>query len=227
MFAIRPEPGLSTTISAGQKLGLDVFGEALFEIQPIPWTAPDPATVDALLIGSANAIRHGGPQLDLLLGKPVHAVGKTTAEIATAAGFQVEATGQGGLQSLLDAQKKGAASWLRYLRLSGRERVRLNVSAGIDIEERIVYQAAPLRMSAFFEKRLRSGGIVLLHSAAAARHFAEECSRLGLPKQELSLAALGPRIAAAAKGGWAEILYTNTPDDAALLALVKHMCQDH
>lgn len=227
IFAIRPQPGLSATISAARELGFDIVGEPLFEIRPVPWAAPDPATIDALLIGSANAIRHGGAQLDMLRSKPVYAVGKTTAEIAAIAGFNVERIGKGGLQSLLDARKNADAPPLQYLRLSGAERVPLDVPAGISIEERIVYRAAPLGISAGFEKCLRSGGIVLLHSAAAARHFTDECARLGIVKKAISLAALGPRITACAQGDWAEIRHASSPDDVALLALVKDMCQDH
>lgn len=226
VFAIRPQPGLAATIAAARTLGLDIFGEPLFEIQPIPWSPPDPGGVDALLIGSANAIRHGGQQLDRLRNTPVHAVGQTTAAIAHEAGFAVEQTGEGGLQSLIDAQLSAAGAPLRYLRLSGSENVSLKVPAGMQIEERIVYRAAPLTISSEFEKHLRFGGVVMLHSAAAARHFTDECARLGVPTEKLLLAALGPRISAPIEGNWANLRHANTPNDAALLALVKDMCQD-
>jgi uroporphyrinogen-III synthase len=227
IFAIRPEPGLAATVSAGRGMGLDIIGEPLFEIEPVPWTAPDPACVDAVLIGSANAVRHGGSQLHLLRGKPFYAVGNTTAEIAANAGFDVERIGKGGMQSLLNPQKDAGAATLNYLRLSGAERVELVVPRGINIEERIVYQSAPISISAELENRLRIGGIVLLHSAAAARHFADECDRLNLPRKAFSLAAFGPRITTEIGSDWAEIRHADRPDDAALLALVKHMCQDH
>jgi uroporphyrinogen-III synthase len=227
IFAIRPEPGLAATLSAGLDLGLDIIGDPMFEIEPLAWTAPDPAFVDAVLIGSANAVRHGGPQLDLLRGKPFYAVGNTTAEIASSAGFDVERIGEGGLQSLLNPQKDAGAATLNYLRLSGAERVELVVPRGISIEERIVYRSAPISISDELENRLQFGGIVLLHSAAAARHFADECDRLNLPRKAFSLAALGPRITTEIGSDWAEIRHADRPDDAALLALAKHMCQDH
>lgn len=226
IFAIRPQPGLEATLTSARELGLDIYGEPLFEIQSVPWTAPDPDTFDGLLIGSGNAIRHGGPQLVSFRSKPVHAVGRTTAAIAAKAGFDVEQIGSGGLQSLLDAHKNVHSARYRYLRLCGAERVALETSAEIVVEERIVYRAIALGISPELEKRLRSGGIVLLHSAAAARHFSDECARFGIPKAALCLAALGPRIAVCAGEGWAEVRHAITPDEIALLALVKHMCQD-
>ncbi|MDZ4307074.1 uroporphyrinogen-III synthase [Allopontixanthobacter sp.] len=226
IICIRPQPGLAATISAGRSMGLEIVGEPLFAIRSVPWTAPDPATVDALLIGSANVFRHGGPQLERLRGIPVHAVGSTTAELAAEAGFAVERIGSGGLQSLMQAEGSTSDSGRRYLRLSGAERVALDVPAGSVIEERIVYEAVPLAISPGFERRLRAGGIVLLHSAAAARHFAGECNRLCIPREALSLAALGPRITDGLAAGWRAVRHANVPTDAALLALAGDMCQD-
>ncbi len=208
-------------------MGMDIHGEPLFEIRPLQWDLPDPATVDALLIGSANAIRHGGPQLDLLRGKPVHAVGKVTADLAINAGFTVERIGMGGVQSLLRPGNHVGSTPLRFLRLSGAERVDLDMPAGVRIEERTVYQAAPVCISPHFAKLLQSGGIVLLHSAAAARHLAEECARLGIATNALVLAALGPRVTGDSGGDWGGIHHAASPNDSALLALAKDMCQDH
>ena len=204
-----------------------MYGEHLFEIRPVPWAAPDPDTFDALLIGSANAIRYGGAGLDQLRGKPVHAVGRTTAELAKKAGFSVERVGEGGLQSLIDAHRRTGSEAQRYLRLSGAERVALDVPEGVGIEERIVYRAAPIGISDELAKRLQSGGIVLLHSAAAARHFADQCERLGIPTGALALAAFGPRVTEGLGGDWAAIRHADSPNDTALLALAKDMCQNH
>ncbi len=226
VFAIRPQPGLSATLSAGRALGLDIQGEPLFEILPAHWDVPDPATIDALLIGSANAIRHGGPQLDLLRSKPVYAVGKMTADLAIEAGFSVERIGNGGMQSLLQPGNHAGSAPMRFLRLCGAERVALDVPGGVSVEERTVYQAAPTCILPNFAKLLQSGGIVLLHSAAAARHFADECARLGIATNALVLAALGPRVTEDIGGDWGGIHHAASPNDSALLALAKDMCQD-
>ena len=64
VIAIRPEPGLSATVERGRKLGLAIERCPLFEVRPVRWEAPDAARFDVLLIGSANAIRHGGDWLE-------------------------------------------------------------------------------------------------------------------------------------------------------------------
>ena len=40
------------------------------------------------------------------------------------------------------------------------------------------------------------------------------------------IAALGQRIAQAAEGGWGEVAVAALPNDTALLALARQMCQD-
>jgi uroporphyrinogen-III synthase len=67
--------------------------------------------------------------------------------------------------------------------------------------------------------------LVLLHSAATARHFAAECDRLGLKRGAIALAVLSPRLAAAAGAGWAAVHVASRPDEAALLALARNLCQ--
>ena len=74
-------------------------------------------------------------------------------------------------------------------------------------------------------KLLRTGSIVLLHSANAAAHFANECSRMDVKRDQIRLACLGPRIADAAGNGWAEKTIAEQPNDSALLVLVKNMCK--
>lgn len=217
---IRPEPGCSATVAAARALGLEAQGEPLFEVRPREWTMPE-GGFDALLIGSANALRHGGPQLGGLTGLPVYAVGETTAEVARTAGFTVAASGQGGLQDLLDQLDPAHR---RLLRLAGEERVELAPPPGIELIERVVYASEPLPMPDSLATALRDGGIVLLHSAAAARHFAAECDRLAIPRAALSLACIGPRVGAAAGSGWALIQSAAEPTDAALLALARGMC---
>ena len=57
LLVLRPEPGASATAGRARTLGLDPVLMPLFEIEPIAWTAPDPAGFDALLLTSANAVR--------------------------------------------------------------------------------------------------------------------------------------------------------------------------
>jgi len=222
LFAIRPEPGLSATIGAAARLGLEVEGTPLFVIEPVQWEAPDPAGIDGLLLGSANALRHGGGALDAYAGKPAYVVGEATALAARERGLPIAATGSGGLQSLLDGLE--GRGGLRLLRIAGAEHVALTPPDGITLVTRVAYASVPRPMGRAFAARLRGGGVVLLHSAAAARHFAGECDRLGVARQGLRIAALAPRIAEAAGSGWAACRAAQSPNEAALLALARDMC---
>lgn len=217
ILAIRPEPGLTATLKAGRALGLPISGEALFEIRYVEWVAPDPASIDALLIGSANAIAHGGAALDNFRGKPVYAVGRTTAEAARDAGFEVAAIGQGGLQNVLGT----VSAPTRLLRVAGAEHVPLTPPDGVEIHTCVAYESVALPLSTSIANTLSKGAIVLLHSAAAASHFAKECQRLALDRAQISLAVLGPRIVPAAGEGWRSIHVPPAPTDNALLEMAR------
>ncbi|KPP88248.1 uroporphyrinogen-III synthase [Erythrobacter sp. HL-111] len=219
VIAVRPEPGLAATLALARDMGIEAEGVALFEIRARAWTEPDPESVDALLVGSANAFLHGGPALARFAGKPVHAVGEKTAEAARAAGFAVAATGSGGLQQVLDSVRPPA----RLLRVAGATHVPLEPPEGVRITTVIAYESAALPMPARLAGRLAAGALVLLHSAEAARHFASESDRLGVARSAVSLAALAPRIAEAAGAGWRAIHVAPEPGDAALLHMVRDM----
>jgi len=222
VIAIRPEPGCAATVARGPQVGLAIEGWPLFEVVALPWTPPPAERIDALLLGSANAVRCAGPGLAAFRGRPAYAVGSVTAAAAEAAGLPVAATGGRGLQPLLQRVRPPRT----LLRLAGEEHVPLRPPLGVVIETRIVYRSASLPMPAALAGRLREGGLVLLHSAAAARHFAAECDRLDVPRAGVALAALGPRIAEAAGAGWRALRAADEPREAALLALARDMCHD-
>jgi uroporphyrinogen-III synthase len=225
LLALRPEPGLAATLAKARALGLPITGHPLSAIRPLAWDCPDPATFDALLIGSANAILHGGPHLARLTAKPVYAVGEATAAAARAAGFTVALTGSGGLQGVLDALPSLGTAPCHLLRIAGEEHVPLTPPSGVTFAEVIAYRSEALPLDP--DAPLLSSGeaLVLLHSAATASHFAAECDRLSLARTRITLAALGPRIAAAAGEGWAAIHTAATPDEHALLQLPFDLCQ--
>ena len=93
VVVLRPEPGASETVARARKLGLDAVAIPLFEVEPMDWTAPEAGGFDGLLLTSANAVRHGGEQLQSLRGLPVYVVGKSTGGAAREAGFDVKSVG--------------------------------------------------------------------------------------------------------------------------------------
>jgi uroporphyrinogen-III synthase len=223
VIVIRPQPGCDATLAAARALGLQAHGFPLFEVRPIAWEPPEPDEVDALLLGSANALRHAGSALGRYRAKPAYAVGASTAEAARQAGLDVVATGVGGLETVLPLLQPGHH---RLLRLAGRERVKLAPPTGVSIDERVVYASEPLRLPPDLEALLARPAVVLLHSAEAARHFAEQCDARGIARGVIAVAALGPRVALAAGHGWRAMAEAENPSDTALLALARQMCQD-
>lgn len=219
---VRPQPGADTTAAAARRLGLDARTFPLFTVQAVEWEAPEADAIDALLIGSANALRHGGPGLAQFRGKPAYAVGQATAAACQEAGLTVAATGRGGLEGVLT----NIAGPARLLRLAGREHIALSPPPGVELIERIVYASDPLQISAQLADLLRERAILLLHSASAASHFANECDRMNLDRARIALATIGPRVTAACGPGWAEVATAAMPDDAALLAQARQLCQN-
>ena len=223
LVIIRPEPGNAASTELAQSLRMEAHGYPLFDVIPRSWEAVPPERADALLIGSANVFRHGGRGLAVLKNLPVYAVGEVTAAAARAAGFALAATGTGTLQSLL-SELDGAHR--RVLRLAGEERVALSLPSGVTMEERVVYASVALPFPAALAALLREPAIIALHSAEAARHLSAQCVTHGIRRAPLRIAALSARISAAAGDGWGDVAAAAYPDDKALLALARQMCQD-
>lgn len=222
VLTIRPTLRAQNTLAAGAARGLEIASFPLSQVIPLEWTAPDPAGVDALLVGSANAFRHGGPQLARFQGKPVYAVGPATATAATKRGFRVRLAGDGGLQAVIDQVTHRP---VRLLRLAGQRHVPINAPDGITLSTVEVYRLEDLPMSDAMADLLRAGALVLLHSAGSAEQFRSQCQARSLDLSAIRLAALGPRIAEAAGEGWGAVRWPDQPANGALLDLAADMCQ--
>jgi uroporphyrinogen-III synthase len=223
LVVIRPEPGNAATVAAARQLRMEAHSFALFEIAPKSWEAVPPDQFDALLLGSAQVLRHGGRGLAALKGLPVYAVGETTAQAAREAGFVVAQTGETNLQALL-AQLD--PNHRRLLRLAGEDRVALTLPKGVTMDERVVYASKARPFPSELVELLREPAIITLHSAEAARHLASQCVGHGIKRARIRIAAMSNRIAAAAGDGWGEVAVASYPEDKALLALARQMCQD-
>jgi uroporphyrinogen-III synthase len=223
LVVIRPEPGNAASVAAARQLRMEAHGFALFEIAPKSWEAVPPGQFDALLVGSAQVFRHGGRGLASLKDLPVYAVGEVTAQAAREAGFTVVHTGETNLQALianLDPAHR------RLLRLAGEDRVAITLPKGAAMDERVVYASKARPFPPELTGLLGEPAILALHSAEAARHLAAQCVGHGIKRARLRIAALSNRIAAAAGDGWGEVAVAAYPEDKALLALARQMCQD-
>ena len=209
LLLLRPQPGLAVSVAGARGLGLTVVEAPLFVVEPVAWEVPAEPP-DALLITSANAVRHGGAVLAKLRDLPVHAVGAATAQAAHDAGFDVVSTGTSGVEALL----RSIDTARRLLWLAGADRKAL---FGKGLDAIVVYRTVPL------ETRLPplDDMVVAVHSARAAARLAELADERGACR----VAAISADAAAAAGAGWECVEVASKPTDAALLALAARLCQ--
>ena len=219
LLILRPEPGASATAKRARAMGLNPVSLPLFVTEPLEWTAPEPKSIDALLVTSAAAMRHGGAALMTLKALPLFAVGEATAAAARAAGFTQIIVGDADGEASLTAAAQ--AGYRRILRLVGQDHRPL-AHVDVALETRLVYAAKSLQAPHALEKHLSKPAIVLVHSPRAAAHFATLC----LARQDITLVAISIAAAERAGSGWAECLIAQTPTDNAMLALAAQVCEN-
>ncbi len=220
LLIIRPLPGAGATADRGVAAGFTPVIMPLFTVSPATWAVPGAAEYDAMLITSANALRHGGTGLLKLQGLPVYAVGAATAAAAQEAGFTVAASGTRGSAEIL--QQAFSDKRRRILWLAGANTTGLNAPSGMKLDQIIVYQSAALPAPPGFPDILKQKDMVTaLHSPRAARHFASQCDVSGAKRESIMLAALSPAVAIAAGQGWRHVAVADAPNDTALLCAAK------
>lgn len=219
ILILRPEPGASHTAAHIKEMGLQAHKLPLFEVRPTPWQCPDPDDFDALLLSSANAIRHGGEGVARLRTLPVYAVGGTTAAVARDAGFSVAGVGSGGIEGLSPLLARDGRT--RLLRLVGRDH-RPFAPEGASVETIGVYAAEPL---AARSDGLPRNAIALLYSVRSAEAFSALVDRCGADRAGLALVAISPTVLGAAGDRWAATACATTPDEASLLSALENMLE--
>lgn len=209
-LVLRPEPGASATVARLAAAGLEAVAVPLFAVEPVDWALPA-GGFDALLLTSANAVRHGG-DLARVRGLPVVAVGAATAAAARAAGLDVRWTGDGDAAAAVALVPAGT----RLLHLAGRDRVALDGVAAVTVYESVACHRTREDLAA------AEGGVVLLHSTRAAARFAALAAGL----RDVRVAALSAAVAAAAGTGWAAVAVAARPTDAALVEAAVSLAID-
>jgi uroporphyrinogen-III synthase len=210
LVVLRPEPGASRTAARAKALGLREVRVPLFAIVPMEWEAPDTGDFDALILTSANAVRHGGEVLLKLRSLPVHAVGEATAAMARAAGFRVVSIGERGSRSM--PLPRGQ----RLLHLAGRDHLPIPGTTSIAVYEARAVDAPE--------------GINHLGNCVALVHSARAGARLAMLVQDrsrIAIAAISTAAADACGPGWLTIDAASEPNDSALLALAARLCESH
>ncbi len=217
LFVLRPEPGASATVEAARAEGLDAVPMPLFRIEPVAWEAPEAGGFDAVLLTSANGVRHAGDQLLQLRGLKAYCVGKATAAAARGAGFGAAAVGEAGVERLLAS----IAPDERLLHLAGEDRTDVADEDG-RLTVLTVYRAVELPPPAGIEAV--QGAVVTLHSARAARRFAALVDACGINRSRIAVAAISETVLNEAAKGWAQAEAADTPTSPSLLALARSMC---
>lgn len=212
ILVLRPEPGASDTVRRARDRGLEARAVPLFTVAPVAWSVPDLARFDALLLTSANAVRHGGERLTDLRGLPVHAVGQATATAAREAGFDIASSGDDGVDRLLGSIDPE----LRLLHLCGADRREPN-DARQQIMTLSVYRATAVETP---DLSAVEGGVATIHSPRAGARFAE----LIADRSSIAIAAISEPAAQAVGTGWRSVDVADQPSDDALLALAARLC---
>ena len=223
VLILRPEPGATATAARSRALGLLPFVFPLFTVRPLGWAAPGTTHIDAVLLTSANAARHGGTELEPFLGLPCYAVGEATAESAREAGFSDIRTGPSDVEAVHALMVEDRV--LCAFHPCGREHRPLP-RPGPGIMEMQVYAADAVNiLPAAAETAIAAGALVLVHSPRAGSLLAG----LVRDRGQVRIAAISPAAAEAAGPGWRSVDVAAAPRDEALLELAAKLCQteDH
>ena len=212
VLVLRPEPGASATAEKARERALDAVAMPLFQVEPLPWKAPETSSFDALLLTSANSVRSGGEQLMSLRGLPVYAVGEATAEAAREKGFDIRSTGDSGADRLLGS----IAPDIRLLHLCGDHK-KAPEAVRQAITSIPVYRSDVIPNVDLGDVR---DTVALIHSARAGRRFAELVEH----RSDTAIAAISAAAAEGVGGGWAAFEAAEAPNDDALLALAARLC---
>jgi uroporphyrinogen-III synthase len=213
VLILRPEPGAGETLRRAKEQGLDAAAVPLFTVEPVAWEVPDQGGFDALLLTSANAVRHAGEGLKALRGLPAYAVGEATAEAAREAGFDIKGTGDAGVERLLGSIEAD----IKLLHLCGDDRKQ--AEARQEIVPLVVYRATEVAAP---DLSAAAGSVALVHSPRAARRLAELVEQ----KAGVAVAAISAAAANEAGEGWETVEIADQPRDDALLALAARLCKN-
>lgn len=209
---LRPEPGASATLARATAAGIDAVAVPLFEIVALPWDAPDADAFGALLLTSANAVRHGGDGIERVRHLPAYCVGEPTAAAAREAGLVIAAIGGSDVAALELHLPPG----LRLLHLTGRNHRSVEGAEAVHVYESRAIEPPP-SLAAL------AGGVAMVHSPRAGARLAGLVDRRG----DIAIAAISAAAAAACGTGWRALASIQTPGDGALLALAAALCQKH
>ncbi len=221
VLILRPEPGATRTAQAAAALGLDPHIHSLFAPQPVDWTAPDPASFDALLVTSAHMANLAGRALAQYHGLPTYAVGEATAQSLRDHGFADLTVGEGDGSAI--AARIASDGHARVLHLGGTTTAPIEAGP-LAVTHIAVYSMLPADPGPALLRDAVPGAVCLVHSPRAGKSIA----RILPPpsRTTLHLIAISPAALAASRTGWASAQAPSRPRDDDMLALAVRLCED-
>jgi uroporphyrinogen-III synthase len=238
LLVTRPEPDASRTAAVLRARGHDVMLAPLLGIEPAPDADLGPGPWGGVLITSANAVRPiaAHPRRREVLGLPLFAVGRRSAEAARAAGFAEVMSADGDaadLARLVAARDRSpqAAGHVRLplLYLAGEDRAGdlegALAAQGIAARMVVVYRAViATALPGDVKDALAAGNIdgVLHYSRRSADAFVALAlaALIDIKKLTTKHYCVSAQVAVPLRDAGAATLAAATPDEAALFALI-------
>ncbi|WP_397580815.1 uroporphyrinogen-III synthase [Sphingorhabdus sp.] len=219
LLIIRPQPGADATAHRMRAAGHEPILMPLFSIEHLPVQRISADGYDAILLTSGNAARAALEFLTHDHAKPVYAVGSATASALHSLSVPVAKTGSEGVDTLV--RRAVADGHQRLLWLAGEDHSPIPHIHGVSIDIEIVYRSATVSTPDDFVRQVTDSDAVILHSSRAARHFADLCAIMGVPRADVTLAAFSNAIAKASGENWGAMIIADAPNDAALLKAIQ------
>ena len=230
VLVTRPEPGASRTAARLRELGFEPVVLPLSETHALPVALETLPRAAALLMTSANAVRHvPADVLRQLADLPCHVVGPKTAAVAREAGLSVVETGSGDARHLAERIAPSLAG-RTVVYLCGRVR-------SLDFEEFLAEQGVKVlpietydTLPVDYPGKVVATGLAgqpveaaLLYSAKAAQAYSTLVQRPELARyfERTCVLALSVRVAQAVSAvSPGRLAVATRPDENALLALL-------
>lgn len=227
----RPQPGASRTAARLAALGFEPVPLPLTRIEQLPMADVLPADFDAVVVTSANAVRHASESLLHDIAElPCFVVGSETAAVAADVGFRHVQHADGDASSLAGLVRARLPRGARLLYLCGRLR-RATVEqalaeAGLDVVPVETYDTLPIDYGAGDIAALLGSepvAAVMLFSVEAALAFLRLAGSVAAPALagNALMICISQRVAAVLANQGFRTMVAAEPTEASMLSALR------
>lgn len=220
VLVLRPEPGAAHTAALLAGRGLEPILYPLFAVEPLAWELPRDRPFDALLLTSANAVRHAGAGLADMHRLPCYCVGEATAKAACEAGFADVRVGGGDAATTIPLLVRDGRSGVLH---PCGEDVRPFDALGLSVERLPVYRSAAIGDGASLKALTiaRAPAVAMVHSPRAGERLdALLCADVRAP---IAIVAISQATADACGSGWRAITVAASRNDIEMTACAQRV----